>query len=45
MSRKKIDVRPLISHEFALSEAAHAMDVQQTRPHERIKILLKPWRM
>jgi len=42
MGKRRIDVKPLISHEFPLSEAVHAMDVQQTRLRERVKILLKP---
>lgn len=42
MEKRKIDARPLISHEFGLSEAARALDVQENRPSERTKIQLSP---
>ncbi len=42
MEKRKIDARPLISHRFGLSEAARALEVQETRPAERTKIQLQP---
>jgi L-iditol 2-dehydrogenase len=42
MEKRRIDVRPLISHEFPLSEAAHALMIQETKPRERTKIQLFP---
>lgn len=42
MARRKIDVRPLVSHRFGLAEAAEAMEVQRTRLRERCKIMLSP---
>jgi len=42
MQKKAIDVRPLISHELPLSAAAEALDIQQNRPAERMKIHLLP---
>ena len=42
MEKRKIDARPLISHEFALADAAQALNVQETRPAERTKIQLCP---
>ena len=42
MEKRKIDVRPLISHEFSLADTAQAFDVQINRPAERTKILLAP---
>jgi threonine dehydrogenase-like Zn-dependent dehydrogenase len=42
MEKGKIDVRPLITHEFPLSEAAQALTVQETKPRERTKIQLYP---
>ncbi len=42
MEKRTIDVRPLISHEFPLSAAAEAIDVQQNRAAERMKIHLLP---
>ena len=42
MEKGKIDVRPLISHEFRLADTAEAFDVQINRPAERMKILLAP---
>lgn len=42
MEKRKIDVRPLISHEFPLSEASRALETQETKPRERTKIQLFP---
>jgi threonine dehydrogenase-like Zn-dependent dehydrogenase len=42
MEKGKIKVRPLISHEFSLSDASRALEVQESRPADRIKIQLQP---
>lgn len=42
MEKGKIDVRPLITHEFPLSEVAQALTIQETKPRERTKIQLFP---
>jgi 2-desacetyl-2-hydroxyethyl bacteriochlorophyllide A dehydrogenase len=42
MEKGKINTRPIVSHEFALSETAHALDVQINQPAQRSKILLAP---
>ncbi len=42
MERGKIRVKPLITHEFPLSDAPAALELQEKRPGERIKIQLSP---
>jgi 2-desacetyl-2-hydroxyethyl bacteriochlorophyllide A dehydrogenase len=42
MEKGKTKVRPLISHEFSLSDASRALEVQESRPADRIKIQLQP---